>query len=141
MGYGYSLDLRRKIIEAAQSSGSARAAARRFGVSASCAITLVGRWRRTGSYTPGQVGGQKKRKLADHSPRSAVVWTGIRYADGCAADSLCTVMAFFCSGNHLVSWRSVQVSQTRGYRLFINEGLQMGRAIFAPRLFGTSANA
>ena len=31
--------------------GSARAVARRFGVSASCAITLVGRWRKTGSST------------------------------------------------------------------------------------------
>ena len=66
MGYGYSLDLRKKIIEKAHSSGSARAAARHFGVSPSCAITLVARWRKTGSYAPGQVGGQKKRKLAGH---------------------------------------------------------------------------
>ena len=66
MGYGYSLDLRRKIVEEALLRDSARAAARRFGVSASCAITLVGRWRKTGSYAPGQVGGQKQRKLAGH---------------------------------------------------------------------------
>jgi putative transposase len=35
-------------------------------VSASSAIKLVRRWRETGSYAPGQVGGQKKRKLAGH---------------------------------------------------------------------------
>ena len=33
-------------------------------VSPSSAINLVRRWRETGSYAPGRVGGQKKRKLA-----------------------------------------------------------------------------
>ncbi len=66
MGYGHSLDLRHRIIEAVRSGSSARAAGRRFGVSASSAITLVSRWRKTGSYAPGQVGGQKRRKLAGH---------------------------------------------------------------------------
>ena len=66
MGYGHSLDLRKRIIEEAAAGGSARAAGRRFGVSPSCAIKLVRRWRETGSYGPGQVGGQKKRKLAGH---------------------------------------------------------------------------
>ncbi len=66
MGYGHSLDLRARIIDAVRSGSSARAAARRFGVSASSAIKLVRRWRETGSYAPGQVGGQKKRKLAGH---------------------------------------------------------------------------
>ena len=66
MGYGYSLDLRERIIDEAEATGSARAAARRYGVSPSCAITLLARWRKTGSLAPGQVGGQKRRKLADH---------------------------------------------------------------------------
>ncbi len=66
MGYGHSLDLRSRIIAAVRDGSSARAAARRFGVSASSAITLVSRWRKTGSYAPGQVGGQKRRKLAGH---------------------------------------------------------------------------
>ena len=66
MGYGHSLDLRQRIIATVQSGGSARAAARRFGVSVSSAINLVRRWRMTGSYAPGQVGGQKKRKLSGH---------------------------------------------------------------------------
>ena len=64
MGYGHSLDLRERIIAAVRSGSSARAAARRFGVSASSAIMLVGRWRETTRYGPGQVGGQKRRKLA-----------------------------------------------------------------------------
>ena len=66
MGYGYSLDLRKRIIDEAEATGSARAAARRYGVSPSCAITLLARWRKTGSLAPGQVGGQKRPKLADH---------------------------------------------------------------------------
>jgi transposase len=66
MGYGHSLDLRKRIVAAVQSGSAARAAARRFGVSASSAIILVGRWRETGDYAPGQVGGQKRRKLAGH---------------------------------------------------------------------------
>ncbi len=66
MGYGHSLDLRYRIIDAVRNGSSARGAARRFGVSASSAINLVSRWRKTGSYAPGQVGGQKQRKLSRH---------------------------------------------------------------------------
>lgn len=64
MGYGHSLDLRSRMIKAVQAGSSARAAARRFEVSESSATKLVRRWRETGSYAPGQIGGQKKRKLA-----------------------------------------------------------------------------
>ncbi len=63
MGYGHSLDLRRRIIAAVAAGASARAAARRFDVSPSSAIKLVQRWHRTGSYAPGQIGGQRKRRL------------------------------------------------------------------------------
>jgi transposase len=45
MGYGHSLDLRRRIIEAVEAGASAREAARRFDVSPSSAIKLVQRWR------------------------------------------------------------------------------------------------
>ena len=64
MGYGHSMDLRRRVIDAVRSGASAREAGRRFLVSESAAIKLVRRWRETGSFAPGQVGGQKKRKLA-----------------------------------------------------------------------------
>ncbi len=64
MGYGHPLALRSRIIDAVTAGASARQAARRFAVSASSAINLVRRWRETGSCKPGQIGGQKKRKLA-----------------------------------------------------------------------------
>jgi transposase len=64
MGYGHSLDLRRRIIEAVEAGAPAREAARRFEVSPSSAIKLVQRWRATGSYAPGQIGGQKQRRLS-----------------------------------------------------------------------------
>jgi hypothetical protein len=83
----------------------------------------------------------KGAALANHSPSSAVVWTGILYADRCAADSLCTVMAFFCSDAHLDSWRSGQTPRVSGFRLSMDEGLQMGRAIFMPLLAAASENA
>ena len=67
MGYGHSLDLRKRVIAAVEAGSSARAAARRFGVSASSAILLVQQYRKTGSYAPGQIGGQKKRTLAPYA--------------------------------------------------------------------------
>ena len=78
--------------------------------------------------------------LADHAPTGAVVWTGIQYANSCAADSLCTVMAFFCSGAHLDSWRADQNPEPKGFRLSMDEGLQMGKAIFMPLLATASEN-
>ncbi len=78
--------------------------------------------------------------LEAYSPASAVVWSGIQYSDGCAADSLCTVMAFFCSDGHLESWRDAQDPKTRGFRLSISEGLQVGKAIFMPLLASASVN-
>lgn len=79
--------------------------------------------------------------LADHSPRSAVVWTGVQYANRCAAESLCTVMAFFCSDGHLESWRDGQNPRPDGFRLSLEEGLQMGKAIFMPLLATASRPA
>lgn len=64
MGYGHPLALRSRIIDAVKAGASAREAARRFAVSASSSINLARRWSETGSFEPGQIGGQKKRKLA-----------------------------------------------------------------------------
>ena len=64
MGYGHPLALRSRIIDAVTAGASAREAARRFAVSPSSAINPVRRWPETGSCEPGQIGGQKKRKLA-----------------------------------------------------------------------------
>jgi len=65
MGKSYSLDLRERIIGFIEDGGSRRGAAGRFGVSASCAIKLMDRFRRTGSAVPGRRGGSVG-KLAAH---------------------------------------------------------------------------
>ncbi|MBI5136059.1 MAG: alkylmercury lyase family protein [Nitrospirae bacterium] len=68
------------------------------------------------------------------APEGAVVWAGARNTGGCAADTLCPALAFFCSDEHLVSWRQSQPGGAPGVRLSIDEGLQVGKAIFAPLL-------
>ncbi len=83
----------------------------------------------------------KGAALEAYSPTSAVVWSGIQYANSCAADSLCTVMAFFCTDEHLQSWRDAQGREAKGFRLSMDEGLQVGKAIFMPLLATASANA
>ena len=79
--------------------------------------------------------------LEAYSPTSAVVWSGIQYSNSRAADSSCTVMAFFCSDGHLESWRDAQDPKPRGFRLSIGEGLQVGKAIFMPLLAAASPSA
>ncbi len=74
------------------------------------------------------------RTLAAVSPEHAVVWSGIEYEDGCAASSLCTVIAFFCSDRCLEGWRDSEHPDTKGYRLSIDEAMQAGLAIFSPML-------
>jgi transposase len=65
MGKPYSLDLRERIIGFIEGGGSRRDAADHFGVSPSCAIKLVDRFRRTASAAPGRRGGSVA-KLAAH---------------------------------------------------------------------------
>jgi mercuric reductase len=74
------------------------------------------------------------RALADVQPGSAVVWSGVRHTDGCAANSMCTVIAFFCDDTHLKAWRAEHDPEAPGFRLSIDEALQVGRAFFAPSL-------
>ncbi len=66
MGRPYSEDLRERIVAAVEAGHSRRAAARMFGVSASCAVKLLRRWRETGSVKPGKTGGSKAPKLEPH---------------------------------------------------------------------------
>ena len=51
-----SMDLRTRLVAAVQGGSSRRAAAARFGVSASCAVKLLGRVHATGSAAPGRRG-------------------------------------------------------------------------------------
>ena len=61
-----SKDMRERIVAAVDAGDSRQATARRFCVSASCVIKLMQRWRATGSFEPGQMGGWKHHSLADH---------------------------------------------------------------------------
>ena len=72
------------------------------------------------------------RALKRYTPARTVVWLGTGYAGGCAAKSACKSMAFFCSDDHLASWR--KDGGAEGFRLSIDEGLQAGRASFQPFL-------
>ncbi len=63
----YSEDLRERIAGAVEAGHSRRAAARMFEVSASCAVKLVRRRRKTGSVKPGKMGAPPRSKLDPHS--------------------------------------------------------------------------
>ena len=73
-------------------------------------------------------------KLNSVDPETAIVWCGIQISNGCAADSLCSVLAFFSSDGALEKWRSSENQDTPGYRLTLDEGIQVGRALFDPFL-------
>jgi transposase len=61
-----SEDLRARIVAAVEGGSSIRQAAARFAVSASAAIKLMQRVRRTGSLAPGQIGGHRRPALEPH---------------------------------------------------------------------------
>ena len=61
-----SADLRERLVRAVEAGSSARAAARRFEVSPSAAVTLLRRVRRTGSIAPAKIGGYRRPLLDGH---------------------------------------------------------------------------
>ncbi len=73
-------------------------------------------------------------RLASAQPETAMVWTGIRYAGGCAATSGCALKLFFCSPNHLEAWRAGADPGGPGFRLPLPVALQVGLALFGPML-------
>jgi transposase len=67
MGKSYSGDLRDRIVGYVSEGGSRRGAAKRFGVSDSCAVKLLARVERTGSSAPARQGRPPgEGKLAAH---------------------------------------------------------------------------
>ena len=66
-------------------------------------------------------------------PVNAVVWYDLAYS-GCAAASCCPSIAFFCSEAELRQWVSAQNPQPNGYRLTLDDALEVGRALFEPVL-------
>jgi mercuric reductase len=74
------------------------------------------------------------RGLGAVTSPDAVVWAGMRYEGGCSATSLCTVIAFFCSGAHREDWCARNASDVCGFVLSVSEALEVGRALFGPAL-------
>jgi hypothetical protein len=71
--------------------------------------------------------------LSYAQPSNTVVWYDLAYS-GCAAASCCRSIAFFCSEVELQQWLSAQNPQPLGYRLTLDEALEVGRALFEPVL-------
>jgi hypothetical protein len=67
-------------------------------------------------------------------PGSTLVWSGIRYEGACAATSLCSVIAFLCSEAHLEAWHQTNHPGAEGFRLTLDEAMQVGKALFSPVL-------
>src|SRR5258706_16478027 len=59
----YGMDLRERVVAAVEAGESRRAAARRFGVSASVAIKWLQRVKATGSVKPSKMGGYRRPAL------------------------------------------------------------------------------
>jgi putative transposase len=64
MGRPYSMDLRERVVAAIAGGLSRRKAAEVFNVSVTAAINWMKRFRDTGSFASGQMGGRKPRKIA-----------------------------------------------------------------------------
>jgi len=66
MARAYGLDLRRRVVEAIDGGLSARAAAGRFSIGISTAISWHRQWREHDTLEPGRQGQPKGSKLDDH---------------------------------------------------------------------------
>jgi mercury(II) reductase len=106
-----------------------------IGAMTDCDVAIASHCRHCG--TPIRITTQNQgRALADIAPMTAVMWQSVRYADACAANSLCATTAFFCSDGHLSAWRGERPADEPGFRLSIEGGLEAGRALFGPSLAG-----
>jgi alkylmercury lyase len=74
---------------------------------------------------------QGGKSLSHARPGDAVVWYDLAYS-GRAAASCCPAIAFFCSEAELQHWLSAQSPPRAGYRLTLDEALEVGRALFEP---------
>ena len=66
MAKPYSDDLRERVVSAVEGGSSRHGAAGQFAVSVSFVIKLMQRFHATGSFKPGDFGGHKEPKLAQH---------------------------------------------------------------------------
>ena len=71
--------------------------------------------------------------LAAVEPRTTVVWYTLAF-EGCVAQSRCPSTVFFCNDDHLAAWRAGKNAYMTGDRLTVEEGLEIGIALFEPLL-------
>ena len=84
--------------------------------------------------TPIEIATASQGTILSHAqPVGAVVWYDLAYS-GIAATSCCASIDFFCCDDHLQQWMVVQPTARTGYRLAVDEALEVGRAIFGPVL-------
>jgi alkylmercury lyase len=76
---------------------------------------------------------QNGKALRCARPGSVVVWYDLAYSQS-AATSCCLSIGFFCCDEHLQQWLAAHTSRRAGYRLALDEALQVGRALFEPIL-------
>ena len=76
---------------------------------------------------------QKGKALSHTRPATAVVWYDVAYSPA-TATSCCPSIGFFCCDEHLQQWLAEQTPRRAGYRLTLDEALEVGRAIFEPVL-------
>src|SRR3954454_6519109 len=70
-----SQDLRERIVRVVEGGSTIRQAGRRFAVSASAAIKLMQRVRRTGSTAPAKIGGPRRPILEPHADTPRTIAT------------------------------------------------------------------
>ena len=104
-----------------------------LGTGAMCGsdVTVVSKCRSCGSDIRVETADQGST-LRSVMPETAVIWYDLWFGDN-AATSCCSNTAFFCSDAHLAAWQQRGGSRD-GRRLTIEEGLEMGRAVFGPLL-------
>jgi hypothetical protein len=76
---------------------------------------------------------QSGRALSNARPAGTVVWYDLAYSQA-AATSCCPSIGFFCCDEHLGHWLEGQTARRAGYRLSLDEALEVGRALFEPIL-------
>ena len=81
---------------------------------------------------------QGGKSLSHARPVDTVVWYDLVYS-GRAATSCCPAIAFFCSDEELQQSLSAQSLRRAGYRLTLDEALEVSRALFEPVLATASA--
>ena len=112
MASAYSQDLRERVIGAVERDGmSRRAAARRFGVSASSAVKWLHRLHEAGVRTPIGTGGHRPSALKPH----------LAFIEAALAEKPDTTLAALC--RRLWAEREVKADTAMMSRFFRREGL------------------